>query len=180
MSLLHACRLGYSEVKAYTKPPPAVEMVLSAVMVLFKEKTDWATAKRKISESNFLSQIKLFDKDNVTPATMQKVKKYTSKPEFKADLVKASSSAAAALCTWVIAIEIYATVAKEVAPKRAKLHAAMTELKEKQDALRVAKAALEAVIAKVKCLVCCCLAVYVCWWCARLCRERAVELELCY
>ncbi len=62
-----------SEVKAYTKPPPAVEMVLSAVMVLFKEKTDWATAKKKISESNFLSQIKFFDKDNVSPAIMQKV-----------------------------------------------------------------------------------------------------------
>ena len=61
-----------SEVKAYAKPPPAVEMVLSAVMVLFKEKTDWPTAKRKISESNFLSQIKFFDKDNVSPAVMQK------------------------------------------------------------------------------------------------------------
>ena len=65
-----------------------------------------------------------------------------------------SSSAAAALCTWVIAIEIYASVAKEVAPKRAKLNAALAELKEKQDALRLAKAALEAVIAKVCVLLC--------------------------
>ena len=54
-------------------------MVLSAVMVLFKEKTDWPTAKKKISESNFLFQIKTYDKDNVSPAVMQKVQKYTSK-----------------------------------------------------------------------------------------------------
>lgn len=48
-----------SEVKAYQAPPPIVEMVLSAVMVLFEEKADWATAKRKIGEPNFLSQIKV-------------------------------------------------------------------------------------------------------------------------
>ncbi len=69
---VYLCTMS-SEVKAYTKPPPAVEMVLSAVMILFKEKTDWATAKRKISESNFLFQIKVFDKDNVAATVMQKV-----------------------------------------------------------------------------------------------------------
>ncbi len=138
-----------SEVKAYMKPPPAVEMVLAAVMVLFKEKTDWGTAKKKISEANFLTQIKLFDRDNVTQATVQKVKKYTMKPEFKVELVKSSSAAAAALCSWVLAIEIYANVYKEVAPKKAKLKAAMAELNEKQTLLQHAKEALAAVIAKV-------------------------------
>ena len=66
--------------KAYQKPPPIVETVLSAVMILFKEKTDWATAKKKISEANFLPQIKMFDKDNISPALIQKVQKFTTKP----------------------------------------------------------------------------------------------------
>ncbi len=57
----------------------------------------------------------------LVPHPPSQVKKYTSKPEFKTDLVKASSAAAAALCTWVLAIEMYAAVAKEVAPKRAKV-----------------------------------------------------------
>jgi dynein heavy chain, axonemal len=51
-----------SEVKAYAKPPALVETVLSAVMILFGKATDWATAKRAIGESNFLQQIKGYDK----------------------------------------------------------------------------------------------------------------------
>lgn len=35
-----------SEVKAYNKPPKAVETVLSAVMTLFGQPTDWANSKK--------------------------------------------------------------------------------------------------------------------------------------
>ena len=45
------------QVKSFTKPPPLVETVLAAVMVLFGQKSDWATAKKKIGESDFLSQV---------------------------------------------------------------------------------------------------------------------------
>ena len=48
-----------SEVKAYSNPPPVVALVLSAVMVLFGLSTDWATAKKKISETNFLQQVRI-------------------------------------------------------------------------------------------------------------------------
>ena len=70
----------HSEVKAYTKPPAAVETVLSAVMILFREKPDWPTAKKKISESNFLTEIKRFDKDNVPNSILTKINKFTCKP----------------------------------------------------------------------------------------------------
>lgn len=43
--------------KSFTKPPPLVETVLAAVMVLFGQKTDWATAKKKIGEADFLTQV---------------------------------------------------------------------------------------------------------------------------
>jgi dynein heavy chain len=138
-----------SEVKAYSKPPPAVELVLAAVMTLFGLKTDWATAKKKISEANFLTQIKTYDKDNVSTSMQSKVKKYTKNPDFDPAIVRSSSSAAATLCTWVRAIEIYATVFREVEPKRMKLKAAMDELAEKQASLADAKEKLAAVIAKV-------------------------------
>ena len=39
-----------SEVKAYTTPPAKVQLCLEAVMILFRLKTDWPTAKKKISE----------------------------------------------------------------------------------------------------------------------------------
>lgn len=35
-----------SEVKAYNKPPKAVETVLSAAMTLFGQPTDWANSKK--------------------------------------------------------------------------------------------------------------------------------------
>ena len=57
-----------TEVKNYATPPDAVVMVLSACMILFKKPTDWKTAKLKISESNFLQQVK----DRMTKTIYQK------------------------------------------------------------------------------------------------------------
>ncbi|GBG32973.1 Dynein heavy chain 2, axonemal [Hondaea fermentalgiana] len=139
-----------SEVKAYASPPPAVEMVLNAVMLLFALKPDWATAKKKISEPNFLAQIKAFDKDNVQTKTLTKLKAYTNRADFTADQVRTKSSAAAALCTWVLAIELYSVVFREVAPKRAKLKAAMDKLASAQSQLKAAQDELAIVIAKVE------------------------------
>lgn len=138
-----------SEVKAYASPPPAVEMVLNAVMLIFNLKPDWATAKKKISEPNFLQQIKSFDKDNVQTKTLTKLKAFTNRADFTADQVRTKSLAAAALCTWVLAIELYSVVFREVAPKRAKLKAAMDKLASAQSQLKAAQDELAIVIAKV-------------------------------
>ena len=58
------------------------------------------------------------------------------------EAIKKVSSAAGALCIWVHAIYIYGNVAKEVAPKKARLKKAEKSLAVKQEALAVAKAAL--------------------------------------
>lgn len=112
-----------SEVKAYTKPPALVETVLQAVMILFNKPTDWGNAKKVLSESNFLQQIKGYDKDHVSQSTNNKIKKYIEMPTFKPEEVRKVSGAAAALCVWVHAIYIYANVAKEVAPSAYALYA---------------------------------------------------------
>lgn len=138
-----------SEVKAYTKPPALVETVLQAVMILFGKPTDWATAKKVLSESNFLQQIKGFDKDHVSASTSNKVKKYVEMPQFKPEEVKKVSGAASALCVWVHAIFIYANVAKEVAPKRLRLKEATESLAVKQAALKDAQDALAIVTEKL-------------------------------
>eukprot|EP00750_Incisomonas_marina_P005719 INCI14099.2.p1 GENE.INCI14099.2~~INCI14099.2.p1 ORF type:complete len:3630 (-),score=727.81 INCI14099.2:1911-12800(-) len=125
-----------SEVKAYTSPPPLVQLCLEAVMLLFNTKTDWASAKKKIGESNFLVQVKTYDKDNVAAKTLGKLQKYIRNPQFQAEAVRKVSAAAGALCVWVHAINLYANVSKEVAPKRA-------ALKKAQDALAIKQASLE-------------------------------------
>jgi len=139
-----------SEVKAYSKPPPLVETVLQAVMILMGKPTDWASAKTALGASNFLTLIKAYDKDNVSPSTNNKIKKYVENPEFSAEAVKKVSGAAAALCIWVHAIYLYANVAKEVAPKRQKLKEATDTLIVKQAALKEAQDALTAILAKLE------------------------------
>lgn len=83
---------------------------------------------------------------------MKKLRKYTERPEFDPDVVRKSSGAAAALAVWVRAIELYATVAREVEPKRQALKAAEALLAEKQAQLQRAKDMLAAVVAKVDAL----------------------------
>ena len=138
-----------SEVKAYSKPPPLVETVLAAVMILFGKPIDWANAKTVLGASNFLQQIKHYDKDNVTPSANNKIKKYIDNPDFSPESVKKVSGAACALCIWVHAIYIYANVAKEVAPKRQRLKEATDTLIVKQAALKEAQDALAAIMAKL-------------------------------
>ena len=138
-----------SEVKAYKTPPALVETVLQAVMILFGQKTDWANAKTVLGQSNFLQQIKGYDKDNVSQSVNNKIKKYVEMAEFDPAAVRKVSTAAAALCTWVHAIYIYANVAKEVAPKRQRLKEATDYLIEKQTALQEAKDQLAAVEARL-------------------------------
>jgi dynein heavy chain, axonemal len=138
-----------SEVKAYTTPPAKVQLCLEAVMILFRLKTDWPTAKKKISEANFLQQVKSYDKDTVPESMVKKLAKYVKNPDFSVDSVKAVSAAAGALCVWVHAINIYAGVAKEVEPKRKKLAKAEKSLATKQAALQASTDALKIVIDKV-------------------------------
>merc|ERR1711887_449697 len=125
-----------SEIKAYKSPPKQVETVLAAVMILFGNKTDWTTAKKVLGEANFLQSIKGYDKDNVSATIMKKIKGYVSHADFKPEAVGAVSKATGALCTWVHAIYIYASVAKEVAPKRARLKGAQESLAVKQASLQ--------------------------------------------
>lgn len=121
-------------------------------MILFGKPTDWASAKKVLTEGTFLQQIKSYDKDHVTMSTNNKIKKFIDNPAFTPAAVKLVSGAAAALCTWVHAIYMYANVAREVAPKRQRLKEASEGLVIKQSALREAQQALAVVTAKLAAL----------------------------
>ena len=54
------------------------------------------------------------DKDNISNSVLKKIKKYTAHDEFNSDFVKSKSIAAAAMCDWVCAIEIYSHVYRDV------------------------------------------------------------------
>ncbi|KAL3669840.1 hypothetical protein V7S43_005217 [Phytophthora oleae] len=110
-----------TEVKGFVKPPQAVQVVMEAVCIMLGEKADWDNSKRILSRSTFMSELKEYDKNNIPPVILKKVRKYIENPEFAVEEVKKVSHAAMSLCMWVHAIDTYARIFREVAPKRQRL-----------------------------------------------------------
>ena len=146
-----------TEMKSMKTPPVGVKLVMEGVCILFevkpikvpapdgKGKIDdyWDPSKKLLGNPNFIHTLFDFDKDNIPPSAIEKIKKYVAMPEFQPAAVQKQSSAATGICKWVRAMEVYDRVAKVVEPKRLSLAKAeadltvmMGELKEKQDALQ--------------------------------------------
>ncbi|XP_059176449.1 dynein axonemal heavy chain 6-like [Physella acuta] len=131
-----------SEIRVFTKPPELVQTVLEAVAILLGNKTDWASCKAMLGDSNFLKRLAEYDKDKIPAAKLAKVRKYTAMPNFVPDVVAKVSKACKSLVMWVRAMDIYSVVAKQVEPKKQALAEAqevlnevMRVLKAKQDQL---------------------------------------------
>merc|ERR1712129_680633 len=131
-----------TEIKSYAKPPPAVGYVMSAVLILLSEEdTSWASAKKLLSDANFLSKLKNFDKDNISNNVLKKIKQFTTEIETKQ--LKAKSIAGAVMFDWVIAMESYAQINRAIEPKRIALDNATPALTAKQASLRIIRSELQ-------------------------------------
>ena len=73
-------------------------------------------------------------------------------PDFVPEDVGKVSKACKSLCMWVRAMEVYGRIAKDVAPKRAKLQQAMKVLEQKQKQLAQAQAKVKEMNDKVMAL----------------------------
>jgi hypothetical protein len=78
-----------------------------------------------------------YDKDNIRPEVVEKVKPHLTDPNFEPSVVERSSRAAMGLCKWVRAMMLYYDVSKVVAPKRAALKAAEGAAQETTQQLQV-------------------------------------------
>jgi dynein heavy chain len=142
------------EVKSFAKPPPLVEVVLSAVCLLMGQKETWDEAKKLMNKSSFLDDLKTYDKDALTLNTKLtgKLQKYMKRDDFQPAIVKNVSNAAMSLCSWVRAMDIYSRVAREIEPKKEKLKGAEASLAAAQEKLAIAKAELKVVLDNVAAL----------------------------
>lgn len=63
----------------------------------------WSSAQKVLSDPNFISSLKTYDKDNVKPAIIDRIRKeYTCNAEFTpANAAKASSAAEVRCGVWV-------------------------------------------------------------------------------
>lgn len=134
-----------NEIRSYSKPPPLVEKVLEAVMILKKSEPTWDEAKRQLGNPYFIKQLINFDKDNVSDKILKKISQYCADESFAPDVVGRVSGAAKSLCMWVRAIESYGLIYRQVAPKKEKLRNATEVLEKKQSSLKEAKDNLQAI-----------------------------------
>jgi dynein heavy chain len=155
-----------TEVKGMKSPPAPVKLVMEAVCIAKGLKAArvkdpasgkmvedyWETAKKMLMESDFLESLRVYDKDNIPPAIVLKIRPYIANPEFEPDLIKKASNAAYGLCCWVRAIEAYDRVAKHVGPKKIKLAQAETDLTAVMGKLKIKQDELQVVVDKINAL----------------------------
>ena len=55
---------------------PAVQITMEGVCIMLDEKPDWPTAKKVLGDSQFLQNLKTYDKDNIPEPTIKKLQKY--------------------------------------------------------------------------------------------------------
>ncbi|RHY84261.1 hypothetical protein DYB26_001855, partial [Aphanomyces astaci] len=139
-----------TEVRSFAKPPQIVIVVMEAVCIMLGEKPDWDTSKKLLAKSTFMQELKEYDKDNIPPSVLKKVRKYTDSPEFAVDEVKKVSKAAMSLCMWIHAMDVYSRVVKEVGPKRDRLNQMNAVLQDANGKLATKQAELNAVITRVR------------------------------
>lgn len=72
----------------------------------------WGPAQQMLADTQFLPSLKDFDKDNINPKIIEKIRPYLLLPEFVPEVVQKASKAAYGLCCWVRAMESYDRVAK--------------------------------------------------------------------
>merc|ERR1719440_2628883 len=98
-----------------------------------------------ISEMTFLSSLKNFEKDSIPAPVMKKLQGM-----MQLEKVEKVSAAAASLCQWCRAMDIYDRVAKVVAPKKEKLAEAESEVADLMAQLQEKQRELSAVLAEVQ------------------------------
>ncbi|OAJ37962.1 hypothetical protein BDEG_21931 [Batrachochytrium dendrobatidis JEL423] len=152
-------------VKSMKNPPGAVKLVMEAICIMKGLKPArvkdtagsgkmvdnyWGPAQKMLSDSHFLQGLRSYDKDNIDPKIIERIRKtYIPNPDFDPNIVKNSSSAAEGLCKWVCALDKYEVVAKVVAPKKEALAKAEAELSVEMAKLNAKRAELHEVEEKM-------------------------------
>ncbi|XP_062127566.1 dynein axonemal heavy chain 3 [Drosophila sulfurigaster albostrigata] len=151
-------------VKSMKNPPYGVKLTLEAVCVLKGIKPDrkpdpsghmvedyWGPSMRMLSDMKFLESLKTFDKDNIPPAIIKKIRdKYIADRDFVPEKIKAASMACEGICRWVRAMDVYDKVARIVMPKKAALAEAEGDLSQQMEKLNAKRAELQVILDKLQ------------------------------
>uniref|UniRef100_A0A8B9DMY1 Dynein axonemal heavy chain 3 n=1 Tax=Anser cygnoides TaxID=8845 RepID=A0A8B9DMY1_ANSCY len=113
----------------------------------------WGPSRKILGDLKFLESLKAYDKDNIPPAIMKRIReRFINHPDFQPAVIKNVSSACEGLCKWVRAMEVYDRVAKVVAPKRERLRTAEQLLDVQMQKLKTKQAELKEVVDRLQAL----------------------------
>ncbi|KAK7201652.1 dynein heavy chain [Novymonas esmeraldas] len=140
------------EIKTFTTPPGNVEKTMNAVLVLLGEKDGWASAKTCLGKFDFISRLTSYPRDSITAACIRKLNVFVQDPDFVPDVIEKTSLPCRSMCMWVHAMYKYYFVAKEIAPKRARLAEAEKKVAVARTELTAKQAALQKVLDRITAL----------------------------
>ncbi len=107
--------------RVFVNPPFLVMTVMSAVNICLSEKADWATAKTVLGDPSFINRLINYDVESFNEKTYAKLKQYSKNPDFVPDTVSKVSRACKSLCSWVLAVQKFYEVYRQVKPKKNKV-----------------------------------------------------------
>ena len=150
-------------VKGLKNPPAAIKLVMEAVCVILdvkpaKAKDDsgksiddyWKPSLGLLNDKDFLNTLKNYDKDNIPPKIITKIReKYIANEDFTPEKAANASAAAEGMCKWVCAMDKYEKVAKLIKPKQEALAEAEAEYNELMVGLKKTQAELQALVDKL-------------------------------
>jgi len=150
-----------TNIKTVQVPPPAVEKVMSGVMILLRQKPEmkmdpatgkkkaewWKLAQKTMNGATFLKDLLEYNKDAIDLDIINKLKPYCdgSDEQFTKEYMQGINTVAANMCAWVNAMYSYYHVNLIVKPKQEQLAIAMEKYNEVMGVLKEKQAALKAV-----------------------------------
>ncbi|KAJ3342801.1 Dynein heavy chain 5, axonemal [Gonapodya sp. JEL0774] len=156
-------------VRKLAKPPHLIMRIMDCVILLQKRKIDsvtqdperpcakpsWSEALKLMSQSDFLSSLLNFPKDEMNEETVELLEPYLEMPDFNLEGAKKVSADVAGLASWVKAMYTFYFINKKVIPLKAnlvvaeyKLGLAMADLAKAQATLDEKQAELDVFKAK--------------------------------
>ena len=143
------------ELKAMKVPTAGVILTIEALCIMMgippkkvgsvgaKSDDYWTPAKQKLlSNPSLFKELQSYDRDHIPAEVIEKVRPYCRNPDFAPAKIAKASQAAEGFCKWVLAMEVYDRVAKQIEPKRAALAEAEEKLRRASEQLAAKKAQL--------------------------------------
>ena len=116
-----------TDLKSMKAPAAAVKLVIECVLLYLghslhaKQDQNWQLAMKVMADTKFLSYLQNYEKEKIDQKILNKVKPIVTREDFNPEVIRNSSSAAAGLAKWCIALREYAEALKVVIPKRKKV-----------------------------------------------------------